>query len=158
LCGTAWILERLRTRWTRLFGFGWKVATALTLLGFFVLGAVRYSQDVAIIETEMVATAHWIASNTSSTDLIAVHDIGAVGYYSNRNIVDLAGLVSPEIIPFLRDEPRLAAYLDQRGVRWLVTFPGWYSALTHGKPVAYSSAGKFSPANRGENITVYRWK
>jgi hypothetical protein len=113
---------------------------------------------VAIIETEMVATAHWIAENTSSTDLIAVHDIGAVGYYSNRNIVDLAGLVSPEIIPFLRDEPRLAAYLDQRGVRWLVTFPGWYSELTHGKPVAYSSAGKFSPANRGENMTVYRWK
>jgi hypothetical protein len=158
LSGTAWLLERMRSRWARLLGFGWRVAIVLTLGGFLVLGAGRYGQDVAIIETEMVATARWIAANTAPTDLIAVHDIGAVGFYSQRDIVDLAGLVTPEIIPFLRDEPRLAAYLDRRGVRWLVTFPGWYDKLARAKPVVFSSAGKFSLANHGENMAVYRWK
>ncbi len=158
LSGTDWIWGQMRSRWTRLAGFGWKVALGLTLVGFLFLGMSRYAQDVAIIETEMVSSARWLAVHTAPDDLIAVHDIGVVGYFSNRRIVDLAGLVTPEVIPILRDETRLAAFLDQRGVRWLVTFPGWYQQLAQGKEVVFNSQGRFSPANGGENMQIYRWK
>jgi len=87
----------------------------LTLVGFWVLGARAYGQDVAFIESEMVATANWLAEHVPVGNLVAAHHIGALGYFDHHDLLDLAGLVSPEVIPFMRDEDRLAAYLDQRG-------------------------------------------
>lgn len=42
----------------------------------------------------------WLSVNSGSYDVVAVKDIGYIGYYSRRTILDLAGLVSPECIPF----------------------------------------------------------
>lgn len=136
----------------------WQLGIGLTWTGFIILGARAYATDVAIIQTEMVATAKWIEQNTQPGDLIAAHDIGAIGYFSHRRLIDLAGLVSPEIIPVLRDEEALAKMLDQKNVAWLVTFPGWYKELTKGKEVVFTSGGRYAPAAGGENMAVYRWK
>ena len=54
---------------------------------------------------------------------------GTYDYFAQRDLVDLAGLVSPEVIPFIRDEAQIEAYLDERGVAYLMTFPGWYTTL-----------------------------
>jgi hypothetical protein len=106
----------------------------------------------------MVETARWISINTAPGDLIAAHDIGAMGYFGQRRLVDLAGLVSPEVIPFLRDEARLAEYLDQLGVAYLVTFPGWYDKLDAGKEIIFTPQAPFAPVSGGEHMAVYRWK
>jgi hypothetical protein len=87
-----------------------------------------------------------------------VHDIGAVGYFAQREIIDLAGLASPEVIPFIRDETRLAEYLDSEEVTYLVVFPDWYDALAAGREIVYQSQGIFSPAQGGTNMVVYRWQ
>ena len=142
----------------RLFRFGWQLAVTLTLLLFFFNGAMAISNDVGIIQTEMVATARWIQQNTPPNALVAAHDIGALGYYGERQLVDLAGLISPEVAPIIRDEEKLKAYLDERGVDYLVTFPGWYSSLTDGKLVLFQTDGKYSPAQGGENMAVYQWR
>jgi len=136
----------------------WGIVLVFVLGAFYVLGANSYGQDVAIVNTEMVATAKWLRSNTQPDDLIAVHDIGAVGYFSQRKIIDLAGLVTPVIIPIIRDEHKLAVFLDQHGADYLVTFPGWYTELTRGKPVIFQTNGRFSQSTGGENMTVYQWK
>ncbi len=138
--------------------FAWGALTAGVLLGFVVLGARSYAEDVAIIETEMVDTALWIQANTEEDALIAVHDIGAVGYFSERRILDLAGLVTPELIPFLRDEERLRTYLDEQQADYLVVFPDWYENLENGKAIVYRSQGIYAPKAGGENMTVYRWR
>jgi hypothetical protein len=124
-----------------------------------VLGAQAYGREVRIIETEMVQTARWLAANTEPNALLAVHDIGAVGYFSQRSLLDLAGLVSPEVIPFIRDEARLAEWLNERGADYLVTFPGWYHALAlpPSAELIYATEAPFSPAAGGENMSVYRW-
>lgn len=138
--------------------FAWGALTAGVLLGFVVLGARSYAEDVAIIETEMVDTALWLRASTDADALIAVHDIGAVGYFSERRILDLAGLVTPELIPFLRDEERLRTYLDDQQVDYLVVFPDWYESLENGKEVVYRSQGIYAPKAGGENMAVYRWR
>ena len=135
----------------------WVGALASVLLVFWVLGIHTYSQDVAIIESEMVDTARWVAANTSPNSLIAAHDIGALGYFGDRKIVDLAGLISPDVIHFIRDESQLKAYLDQRNVRFLMTFPDWYPNLVSGVPVVYRSSGRFAPAEGQPNMCVYQW-
>lgn len=141
----------------RVVSRAWLAAAPLTAAAFLALGAGAYARDVAIIETEMVAAARWIAVHTEDGALIAAHDIGALGYFGGRRIVDLAGLVSPEVVPFLRDEQALAAYLDARGADYLMTFPGWYPELTAQARPVYQTGGRHSPAAGGENMAVYLW-
>lgn len=69
---------------------------ALLLLVFLVLGGLAYQTDVAFIEGEMVQVAHWLQDNTDENAIIAAHDIGAIGYFAPRPLLDLAGLISPE--------------------------------------------------------------
>lgn len=42
----------------------------------------------------------WLASNTPAGSVVALKDIGFSGYYSQRTVLDLAGLVSPECVPY----------------------------------------------------------
>jgi hypothetical protein len=142
-----WVLSRV-----------WVLSLAGLWLGFYVIGSVQYAQDVAIIDSEMVATAKWVAGNTPADALVAAHDIGAMGYYGQRDLVDLAGLISPEVIPFINDETRIRGFLDERGAAYLVTFPKWYPELVMGKPVLFQTKGTFAPEQGGENMAVYRWK
>jgi len=136
----------------------WIMVIAGVWLAFYAVGAFTYGQDVAIIDSEMVTTAKWVAFNTPPQAKIAVHDIGAFGFFSHRDLVDLAGLISPEVIPFIRNETRLAEFLDEQKVDYLVTFPQWYPQLIlRGDPV-YHSGGTFSIRAGGENMWVYRWR
>ncbi len=96
------------------------LSAVLITLGFWVIGAQQYARDVRIINTEMVVTAKWVAANLPPDDLLAVHDIGAVGYYAPRPILDLAGLVSPEVVPIIRDHDALMALMCERDVRYMM--------------------------------------
>ncbi len=107
----------------------WAMSAVALLIVFWVIGATRYASDVAIIDCEMVQTAQWTAANTPPGRTVAAHDIGALGYYYRRPVIDLAGLVSPEVIPIMRDQARLREFLVARGVSYAIFFPDWYPAL-----------------------------
>lgn len=125
--GWVWLFQQLRLadRWQRLLRRTFALTFATLTFFFLLLGAGQYAQDVAFIENEMVAAAHWLEQNTPTNALVAAHDIGAIGYFAQRPLLDLAGLITPEIIPFLADESELATYIWQNGADYLVTAPGW---------------------------------
>jgi hypothetical protein len=136
----------------------WAAVVALVTVGFVGLGARSYALDVAYIETEMVETAKWVDANLPSDALIAAHDIGALGFFDHHKLIDLAGLVSPEVIPFLRDEARLAEYLDAQSVDYFVAFPNLYPALAFQSEEVFSTHGEVAPMLGGENLSVYLWR
>ena len=144
-------------RW-KFIGKTWIASTIIVELLFWTLGARAFAVDVTIIESEMVTVAKWINQNTPTDALIAAHDIGALGYFSNRKLLDLAGLVNPEVIPFIRDEAALRRYLDDKGADYLVTFPSWYPSLIQGKKKIYQTNSQISLLQGGENLEVYLWK
>jgi hypothetical protein len=127
-------------------------------VAFMVLGARSYGQDVGLIESEMVVTAKWIAANLPAQAIVAAHDIGALGYFDHHPLIDLAGLVSPEVIPFIRDEPRLAAFMDRRHANYLVAFPAFYPTLSRASEPIFTSGGQFAPEMGEKNMTVYIWR
>jgi hypothetical protein len=49
------------------------------------------------LETTLADMGRWLDRNAPADALVAAPDIGAVGYYSHRRILDLGGLVTPEI-------------------------------------------------------------
>lgn len=153
----SWVQPGSGTAWRRILSRTWIVLVPILAAYFWLAGARAYAQDVAIIESEMVESARWIEGQTPEGAVVAAHDIGALGYFSNRDLIDLAGLVSPQAIPFLHDEPALARYLHEQGADYLVTFPSWYPELTRGREPVFVTGGLFSPAAGGENMAVYRW-
>jgi len=142
----------------RVLNRAWMLTTAALLLAFWWVGARAYARDVAVIESEMVAIAHWIAENTPPDALVATHDIGALGYFADRDLIDLAGLISPEVIPYLWDGERLGEYLNARGADYLVTFPGWYPTLTTPLTPIFQTDAPYSPDLGGENMAIYPWR
>ncbi len=47
----------------------------------------------------------WFAEHTEPDAQVAIADIGAFGYYSNRRVVDMAGLITPQMIPLVDAYP-----------------------------------------------------
>ena len=123
--GLAWLLTRSRRALvSRVITRSLALAAAVVGLAFaLVLGSGVYRQDVTLIQEEMVTAARWVAANVPADALLAVHDIGAVGYFAPRPLLDLAGLVSPEVVPRLGDAEALWALLQARDARYLMAFP-----------------------------------
>lgn len=135
-------------------------AAALLLYVAFVagIGMQAYRQDVAIIDQEMVDPAHWIAENIPQDQVLAVHDIGAVGYYAQRPILDIAGLVSPEFIPTILDPDAMWALLEQRGASYLMAMPDQVPGDDVSDPrlcPLYQSEGSAALTAGGEKTTIY---
>jgi hypothetical protein len=126
-------------------------------MAFWLVGANTYAQDVTLIETEMVASAKWVAENIPEEELIAAHDIGALGYFDTHKLIDLAGLVSPEVIPFIRDEERLTEFLDNSGATYLIAFPDFYPLLSELAEPIYITEG-IGPELGGNNMVVFHWR
>jgi arabinofuranosyltransferase len=152
-----WVQTDAPGLFRRVISKTWVVSLGAVLILYWIMGARAYAGDVAFIESEMVTTAHWVAEHTPSNALIAAHDIGALGYFGQRRIIDMAGLISPEVIPFIRDEARLRAWLDQRQADYLMTFPGWYPRLVQAAQIVYRTNSIIAPGSGGENMAVYRW-
>lgn len=103
---------------------------ALSLVG----GFGRYLTSCANVRDSDVALARWLAPRLHPGAVLAVTDIGALGYLLPNRLIDLGGLVTPEL-----NRLRLEGARQGRGYRdvvsdfialkqpdYLVTFPEWY--------------------------------
>jgi len=160
--GTTRLLEKVPRRHValRALSRAWVLSLLLLTLAFTVIGAQAYGRDVRFIESEMVTTAQWLDIHIAPDTLIAAHDIGAIGYFTQRPLIDLAGLITPEIIPIIRDEAALFDFIATRQVDYLVTFPSWYPSLTRNPKLTelYSTHAPWAPQAGGDNMTVYKVK
>jgi hypothetical protein len=171
--GTMMLVKKRRRRLVQRVVLGSLPLSAVVVTAvFWGIGARQYGRDVRIINTEMVATAKWVKANVPADDLLAVHDIGALGYFAPRPIFDLAGLVSPEVVPIIRDDPALMQMMCERGVRYLMVMPdqrpaaaidprlgtAWEHDSASGGDVIqpiFQTHAPYAPAEGGDNMMVY---
>ncbi len=121
-------------------------------------GLSSYQLDVRVINEEMVAPAHWIAENLPLNEMLAIHDIGAVGYFAPRPMLDIAGLVSPEFIDVIADPEGQWALMQQGNARYLMAFPDQVPAENTEDPrlcPIYESDGNATTIAGGKKMTVY---
>jgi tetratricopeptide (TPR) repeat protein len=76
-----------------------------------------------------VKTAHWLHDNLPEDAVVATHDIGAIGFYSGRRVMDMVGLVSPEMIPNLHNLDSLKAFLIRKRVTHLAVLRNWFEIV-----------------------------
>ncbi|MBK8905069.1 MAG: hypothetical protein IPM53_28065 [Anaerolineaceae bacterium] len=135
-----------------------RLSFTILMLFFLLQGALAFATDVAIVEGEMVTVAGWLANNTPPDTLIASHDIGAIGYFAERPLLDLAGLISPEVIPLLQSESALTQYILNSEAQYLVTAPGWtYSQIANHPStiLRFTTDFALTQAQGLNNMTVY---
>lgn len=153
-----WLEFRSKVKWKRFVSLTWGGSSAAILGIFLILGARAYALDVGVIESEMVQVARWVNENTPSTAVIGAHDIGALGYFGERQIIDLAGLITPDVIPFIRDQELLADYLTKNKADYLITFPSWYPELIQELPLLYRGSGEYTDQFEMDRMSVFIWK
>ena len=133
------------------------LSLAILVLAFVVIGARAYGRDVHFIDSQMVTTAHWLNEHIEPEALVAVHDIGAIGYFTQRPLIDLAGLITPEVIPIIRNEAALWEFITTRQADYLVTFPTWYPTLVRNPALTgVFMAGAAGAGQADDFMAVYR--
>jgi hypothetical protein len=84
-----------------------KVFLSLALVGVATLTLARSTVDRAVhyrgdIRGESYTRlSEWLRRNTDRSDSVAFIEIGYLGYYTDNKIVDLAGLVTPDVLPYV---------------------------------------------------------
>ena len=61
-----------------------------------------YAANVADINQMHVAMGQWLAANTPAEAVVASNDIGAIAYFSERRLLDIVGLATPEMLGYLQ--------------------------------------------------------
>lgn len=91
-----------------------------------------YAEQTHHISIRQVAAAKWIKANTPEGSIIATHDVGAIAYYSDRKIVDVAGLINPEFIKKLLDKDFSTFMVEQmkkENVSYIAFLREWYRVV-----------------------------
>ncbi len=73
--------------------------TLISLAGVFETGrwAMIEAESVRNINDQHLAAVGWLRQNMLPTDTLAVDDVGAIGYFSHKPIIDLTGLMTPSL-------------------------------------------------------------
>ena len=119
-----------------------------------VRGSGRYAQSVVNVQDSDVAMARWLAERLPPEAVLAVNDIGAVGYLLPNRLIDLAGIANPELAAYFTAPGGRAAgirrFLAERRPDYLVVFPAWFPDLV-------PAGGPFEPIHGltiADNITM----
>jgi len=133
-------------------GTAWRLPTMANL----------YAWNVDNINEMHVALGQWVAEHAPPDALLALNDIGAITYISERPVLDLAGLVTPEVVPLLRlpdRDARLAEFMAAQGVQYALIFPNWFPDLAARddvlEPVHQVTLGRNTICG-GQTMVVYR--
>lgn len=114
-----------------------------------------YVSNTKYIYERQVEAAKWIKEYTKENDVIATHDVGAIGYYSNRKIIDVAGLITPELIKKINDADYvnyMTDFLNKNGVTYLAFLKEWYRVINQ-KPL-FTTVYRLAP----EVMEVYKYE
>lgn len=122
------ILHLLSPRSTVLRAAVWTVLFGMVFV-LWVNGASDFSYRVQLFDTVHRSAARWINDHAAADAVLATHDIGIIGYETERQIVDLAGLVTSEIVPLMDDPAKMAEYLRERDVSYVLVYSGYYRNL-----------------------------
>jgi len=101
----------------------------------------------AAIKTEHIAMANWINQHLPHQAVLAASDIGVVGFYTQRYIIDTEGLITPDILGEHRrnssaKDQEVYQYLQETQPDYLVKFRTVYPSFSEEEFMPIHSCGK----------------
>ncbi len=102
-------------------------------LAFWFNGTRAYILNVRSLESQHMVVARWLRDHTPPDAVIATQDIGVLAYFSDRRLIDMAGLTEPAVVPIMHQPEQMAAYIRAQGADYVVIFPSHYQELIRGQ-------------------------
>jgi hypothetical protein len=144
--GLGLVFEKAEAIWRKMLELskdGKRILPSLKILGIAFLSALcilagliyfrQMKHTFKAIAAEQIALEGihkqiglWLLENTQPNDMICAEDIGYMGYYSKRYILDQDGLVSPQAIPFNKSRNRLGLLEKYKPPYFVIGFAGPY--------------------------------
>jgi hypothetical protein len=135
-----------------------KISIALVLIlsvNSGVLFANVLGWNVENINDQQGRIGSWLKANLPDEKAFGMNDIGMIAYINKKYVVDMAGLVSPEVFKFQKmsyedGTKALFRFLRDKGVNYIIIYPDWYEYIMNN----YSNAFESVYSARLENNTI----
>ncbi len=125
--------DKLKNR--KLKDFALSRLALILIVGFSLLYYAVYARAIGMntqnINDQQVTLAHWVDQNVGKDETIALNDIGAITFITKNKVVDMAGLVSPEILRYRtyqwQDNLDSTYYLlKNNNVSYVIIYDTWF--------------------------------
>jgi hypothetical protein len=116
--GARLILGWVKDKYFRLIPYAFTVAAFISAFGSYDTWRLMYADNIHHIKTVHEAAGKWAAANLPPDARIASFDIGVFGYFADRYIIDLGGLLDRETVNYLRDK-NMSAYIKKKDADYL---------------------------------------
>jgi hypothetical protein len=98
---------------------------------YYVVYAVALGKNTDNINSQQVKLAEWVRDNVGKNETIALNDIGAITFINKNRIIDMAGLVTPEILKYraYRWDDNLDSInylLKKNNVSYIIIYDEWF--------------------------------
>lgn len=124
LCGGGLVSAAGRFRGRRKLGA--VITMAVLFLSIGTLDwSTEYAWNVKNINDQQVAIGQWVEDNLPEDAILAINDVGAIKYFSQREIIDVTGLLTPDVIPYTRAGRKLD-FLRQAAPDYLIVYDSWF--------------------------------
>lgn len=114
-----------------------KIAMALILIlsvNSAVLFAGVLGWNVENINDQQGKIAEWLNANLPGERSFGMNDIGIITFKTKKYVVDMAGLVTPEVFSFQKmsyedGSKALFRFLKDKGVNYIIIYPDWFEYI-----------------------------
>ncbi|MEO8512254.1 MAG: hypothetical protein ABI543_01710 [Ignavibacteria bacterium] len=114
-----------------------KISIALILIaslnsGFLFAGVLGW--NVENINDQQGKIADWLIKNLPEEKAFGMNDIGIITFKTKKYVVDMAGLVTPEVFKFQKmsyeaGTNELFKFLKAKGVNYIIIYPDWFEYI-----------------------------
>ncbi|HPO08797.1 MAG TPA: glycosyltransferase family 39 protein, partial [bacterium] len=121
-----------------------------------------YADCVRSIGNVLIPLAERLERASEPGDLVAAHDVGVLGYFSNFPVLDLVGLTDPAVSrPRQTGEFDIRDWIRSKGHGYLVIHPIWDELYLHLRPDEPASGFRFlfeTDRAFGDGYVVYKFE
>lgn len=116
------------------------------------------------VDENLISLGDWLRINTAEDALVAVSEIGVIGYFSKRRILDMNCLITPELKPYKRVEDGTMKFLVMKKPDYVIftdsrPLPEYLASRVKSHEVAYSrlvQRGGSRKAGKPSEYTIHR--
>jgi hypothetical protein len=135
------------------------IIAILLLSVLFIPSVISYNHHVQIhanqasnIQEMQVTLSLWIRENIPANSTIATYDVGAIGYFARGRVIDLYGLVTPEILHNRTSIEQRVTYLREINCTYIMFYVQWFAGLRFGISRQNGTITELTRAHLDDNV------